>query len=120
MIDYTDKEIREVEQTLLQRYKETVEVYLADCEVQPDKEKDELVERPALFWQALGCNFIIIKMDEERFEGRYFYNPEDQFGSGQQQYKDVVNCALALLREQADEVREAQGVSSGATGADLN
>ena len=120
MIDYTETEIDAVERTLRQRYREDIEIHLADCEVQPDQKKDEVVERPAIFWQAQGCNFIIIKMDEKRFEGRYFYNPGKQFGSGQQLYKDVANCALSLLRCQADDVRESQGVVTGTTGADLN
>ena len=120
MIDYSETEITAIEQTLQQRYRQDVEVHIADCEVQLDANSADVVERPALFWHALGCNFIIIKFEEERFEGRYFYDPSEHFGSGQQQYKDVVNCALALLRDQSDAVREAQGVTTGTTGADLN
>lgn len=120
MIDYTEAEINAIKQTLKQRYREDIEIHLADCELQPDLNEKEIVERPAIFWQVQGCNFIIIKRDDERFEGRFFYNPEKQFGNGQQLYKDVVNCVLSLLRCQADDVRESQGVVTGTTGADLN
>ena len=119
MIDYSEAEVRAVEETLRQRYREDVDVHLADCEVQSDSNAEELVERPALFWQAQGCNFIVIKMDNERFEGRYFHSPSEQFGSRQQVYKDVVNCMLALLRDQADKIREAPSVSTETTDANL-
>ena len=120
VLDYTENELDSIQQVLNHRYKTEIEIFLADCEVQLDKEKDEIVERPAVYWRALDCNFVVVKMDENRFEGRYFYQPSEHFTNAQQEYSDVVNCVTALLRSQADQSKEVKGVTSGLTGAELN
>ncbi len=119
MTDFTDSELEAVQDALYRRYKEEIEIHLADCEVQPDLSDRDIVERPAIFWNALGCNFIVIKMDQSRFHGRYFYNPHEQFPEKHNEYSDVINCASSLLRDEADHARETHGVYSGSTGADL-
>ena len=120
VLDYTENELDSIQQVLNYRYKAEIEIFLADCEVQLDKENDEIVERPAVYWRALDCNFIVVKMDQNRFEGRYFYQPSEHFSDVQQEYSDVVNCVTALLRKQADQSKEVKGVTSGLTGAELN
>ena len=120
VLDYTENELNSIQQVLNHRYKAEIEIFLADCEVQLDKEKDEIVERPAVYWRALDCNFVVVKMDQDKFEGRYFYQPSEHFSDAQQEYSDVANCVTALLRNQADQYKEVKGVTSGLTGADLN
>ena len=120
VLDYTENELDSIRQVLNHRYKAEIEIFLADCEVQLDKENDEIVERPAVYWRVLDCNFIVVKMDQNRFEGRYFYQPSEHFSDVQQEYSDVVNCVTALLRSQADQSKEVKGVTSGLTGAELN
>ena len=68
MLDYTEQECLAVQQVLNERYKSPIEVRLADCEVQPDKDCDERAERPAIFWNALDCNFVLIKMADDEFQ----------------------------------------------------
>ena len=119
MLDYTDAEIELIRATLKQRYREDIEIFLADCEIQPDNQVSQLVERPAVFWQAMDCNFIVVKVGENNFQGRFFYYPDEHFGDSQQYYSDAANCVTALLRSQSDQVRESEGVASGSTGADL-
>ena len=120
MLDYTEQEYRAVQQVLNKRYKLPVEIYFADCEVQPDKERNERVERPAMFWIALDCNFVLIKMADDEFQGFFFYQPDEHFASAQQTYSNPVNCVIALLQFQADEFGESQGYVSGATAADID
>ena len=83
-------------------------------------EKDERVERPAIFWNALDCNFVLIKMGEDEFRGFFFYQPDEQFSGAQQTYTNVVNCVTALLQSQADQFGQSQGYVPGATAADLD
>ncbi len=120
MLDYTDKELQSVRQVLNQRYRFQVEMHLADCEVQPDAKYDARVERPALYWRALGCNFVVIKLADNQFRGTYFYQPDEHFPHAQQTYIDPLNCVTALLQCQADQVGKAQGYASGTTAADFN
>ena len=105
---------------LNERYKSPVEIHLADCEVQPDKDCDGRVERPAIFWNALDCNFVLIKMADDEFQGFFFYQPNEQFSSAQQTYSNAVNCVIALLQFQADQFGESQGYVSGATAAEID
>lgn len=120
MIEYTEQEIDAVQKTVDARYKQSVELHLADCEVQPDRSVEKIVECPAIFWQARNCYFVLVKMAADRFRGHFFYRPDEHFDNEQLEYSDPVNCALALLRSQSDHERESQGVTSGATGSDLN
>lgn len=65
--DYTEEEHAIVQSTANYRWKnETVEIQLADVEVQIDPKNPDLTECPALFWLANGCSFIIIKCGETR------------------------------------------------------
>ena len=120
MLDFTEEELDAVQDVLRDRFKEVVEMHLADCELQPDKDKDEIVECPAVYWRAQNCNFVMVKLPQNRFKGHFFYRPDEQFTSDQLEYADPINCVTAILRDQADYAREMQGVSSGSTGADLN
>ncbi len=120
MNDYTEREWQAVQQALNERYKSPVEIHLADCEVQPDKAHNERVERPAIFWSALDCNFVLIKMADDEFQGFFFYQPDEHFASAQQTYSNAVNCVTALLQSQADQFGESQGYVSGATAADID
>ena len=119
MLDYTDEEVVAIRTVLKQRYKQEIETFLADCEVQADPAKDDLIERPAIFWQAHNCNFVVVKMAEDRFEGHYFYRPDEHIASSQQTYTNAVNCTIALLQSQADDVGRSQGYESGKTAADF-
>ncbi len=120
MMDFTDEEIKSVQHLVDSRYKESIELHLADCEVQLDVISANIVEKPALFWHARQCNFVMIKLHSDCFRGQFFYNPDEQFDNDQLEYSDAVNCAAALLQSQADHERESQGVLSGSTGSDLN
>lgn len=118
MLDYTDNELQAVQQILDRRYKSNVEIHLADCEVQLDPENDERVERPALYWSALGCNFVVVKLTGSEFQGFFFYQPDKQFSSGRQASVDAAGCVTSLLQSQADQVGRSQGYESGTTAAD--
>ncbi len=120
MLDFTKQELNAVQESLFRRYKDEIELHLADVEVQPDKNSAQIVEQPAIFWNALGCNFVVFKKDHNRFEGLFFYDPHEQYSLSQSEYSDVVNCVSALLRDEADHSRQSQGVYSGSTGADLD
>ena len=119
MPDFTETELEDIQSILENRYKESVETFLADCEIQPDRDNNEIVECPALFWHARNCNFVVVKISDDQFRGQFFYHPEEHFGGDQPEYTNAVNCTLALLQSQSDHEREQHGVRSGITGSDL-
>ena len=102
-----------------ERFKEPVEIHLADAQLRLAENNDTLTECPTVFWQARGCSFVLFKTGEEQYRCQFFYEPAEQFGAGHTSYDDLPRAVVALLQGQADHEREREGVSSGSTGANL-
>lgn len=69
--DFTEEEIRIVQDSVNERYGHEIELQLADAEIRPDLSIRELIEVPAIFWAERDANFIIIKMEKTN-TGRNF------------------------------------------------
>jgi hypothetical protein len=72
-------------------------------------------ECAAVFWRARGAQFVVLTNSDARFRCRLFYTDADHYGTGRDEYDDLANCVLSLLRVQADNVfgqtrRPARGV----------
>ncbi len=106
MLDYTDNELEVIRKTLKKQFSSEVEVHLADCEIHPDANTKQVEDRPAVYWHVDNCNFIVVKLESEQFQGRYFYTADDDSGEGLQQYTSVENCVIALLESQAAQARK--------------
>ncbi len=119
IVDFTDPELDTIKDLLQLRFKESVEVHLADVELRLDSSSDELTECPAVFWQARNCSFVVAKTASDEFRCQFFYEPTDQFTTGQTKYDDIGTCVATLLQVQSDSERERDGVISGSTGEDL-
>jgi len=101
--DYSQEEQAIVQNSIAHRWKkETVEIQIADVEVQIDSKNSDLTECPALFWLVNGCSFIIIKFGAANFKCNFFYKELEQMGTGVEEYKDLQECVTALLQTQAD------------------
>jgi len=108
--DFTKLELQVVATALRERYAEVIDLQLADAEMQIDKGSGEKVECPVVFWRQQGASFVVYKMGDKRFAGRYFYTPREQFRPAEDEYDEVGDCVLALLVVQAD--HEAQRAGS--------
>ena len=117
--DFSEIELTTVQTLLQQRFNQEVEVHVADSELKLGKGSAELTECPTLFFQERGCNFVIFKTGFNEYRCQFFYDPADQYGTGNTFYNDLTGCAAALLQTQSDHERERQGVVSGVTGEDL-
>jgi hypothetical protein len=100
--DFTDTERHVVQTTLKERFGHAVEVLAADAEIRMYTGDRELTEVPVLYWQERGCQFVIFKVADNRFRNQFFYSVKDQFGTGREEYDDIGDCVLTLLRVQAD------------------
>ena len=101
--DYTEKERTIVQSTVSKRWKnETVEIQLADVEIQIDPKKTDLTECPALFWLANDYSFIIIKCGEASYKCNFFYKELEQMCTDIEIYNDLQQCVATLLQTQAD------------------
>jgi hypothetical protein len=117
--DFTDTELAIVSSAVRERYGHDVPVEVADTELRMYPEDRELTACPCLFWKARDCSFVIAKTGEGRFRSMFFYRVHQMFGTGREEYDDLGDCVLVLLRVQADHEKDRAGVSSGKTGQDI-
>jgi hypothetical protein len=117
--DFDDSERALVARLVAQRYGKPVAIELADSELRLDPASDTMTQCPTLYWQARGAQFVIWKTDERRYRCQFFYADADHYGTGRDEYDDLAQCTLTLLRVQADHEKQSAGVASGATAADL-
>jgi len=110
------KEMQEYVAGLLeQRYGKPVDLQLADSELQLDLLSEELTVCPTLYWSERGAQFVVYKVDENRFRCQFFYSPAEQFGTGHDSYDDIEKCVVTLLQVQADHERQSGKLSATAT-----
>jgi hypothetical protein len=100
--DFSDAEINIVKATLEERYGSPKEIQLADVELRLSKANRELTERPAIYWEDKDCHFVIAKLGPFQYHNQFFYRGNEQFGTGRDNYDDILDCAVTLLQMQAD------------------
>ena len=99
---------------LEQRYGKRVDLQLADSELQLDLLSEELTVCPTHYSSERGAQFVVYKVDENRFRCQFFYSPAEQFGTGHD-YDDIEKCVVTLLQVQADHERQSGKLSAAAT-----
>ena len=112
-LNFSQDELNAVKDTLQERFKKSIETQLADVELRLNPSSSVLTPCPAIYWEARGCHFIICKLGEGRFKNQFYYRVHEQFGTGREEYDDIVDCVVTLLQVQADHEaeREAEGNS---------
>ena len=118
--DFTDSEIKLVNQSLLERYGHIVPVEVVESEVQLGPESEALTDCPTLYWQERGAHFVIIKIADSRYSAQFFYSETTQFGTGKPSYENLGDCVITLLQVQSDHEQQMKGVRSGMTAADFD
>jgi len=100
--DFTDSEKWVVETTLRERYREPVQIELAEAEMRLNPLSTQLTPCPVIFWQRDGCNFVVFKVGEGRYRAQFFYRVHKQYGTGIETFEDITECVVTLLQVQAD------------------
>ena len=100
--DFTDTEFQLANQILLERYGKIVPLQRVDVDLQLRPEPEPPSPCPALYWSALGAEFIVAKTGDQRFRCQFFYSPSEIFGTGRDIYDNLGDCVITLLRLQAD------------------
>jgi hypothetical protein len=118
--DFTDSELKLVNQSLLERYGRVVPLQVAVAEVQLDPEEENLTECPTLYWEERGAHFVVIKIGDARYTGQFFYSEATQFGTGKPMFDNLGDCVVTLLQVQSDHERQMKGVRSGMTATDFD
>ena len=108
--DFSDNERQLLNQILLERYARIVPVQSVEVELLLDPGDTQPVPCPALYWSELGVEFVVAKTGDNRFRCQFFYSPDEVFGTGRENYDNLGDCVVTLLRLQADH----QSTRSGA------
>jgi hypothetical protein len=100
--EFSNSEWQLVSRILHERYGRAVEPQLADVDLQLDPTSNALTTCPALYWNELGAEFILVKVADQTYRCQFYYSTQEQFGTGREVYKDLSDCVMTLLRLQAD------------------
>ena len=103
--NFTPADIETVRQLVHQKYKETIEIQLADLGVMLNRKREERVDCPTMFWHVHGANFTVIRSGLNRFRCQFFYTPHNQYGTGRKEYDSLEQCVTTLLQVQANHER---------------
>ena len=104
--EFTNQELEVARAVLAERYACRVEPDLAESELRLDRYALDLVSCPTLYWNERGCHFVVFKTAPSRYRCQFFYRIREVFGTGLEEYDDLGDCILTLLRVQSDHERE--------------
>lgn len=74
----------------------------ADAEIRRYPDDRELTAVPVLYWEARDAHFVIFKVGGKTYRNQFFYTAREQFGTGREEYDEIADCVITLLRVQAD------------------
>lgn len=106
--DFASTEMWTVETTLKERYGREVPLEQADIELRLRPGATELTVCPALYWQERGAHFVVVKTGESRYRAQFYYRAHEMYGTGVEEYEDLGECVVTLLRVQADHEAQRQ------------
>ena len=106
--DFTDSQIWTVESTLAERFKEKIETQIIDSEIRLYPHDRELTPVSGLYREAEDCHFVIFKTGQSKYRCQFFYRIHQQYGTGIEEYDEIEDCIISLLRVQADHTRNSQ------------
>jgi hypothetical protein len=105
--DFTDHENWLINSTLNERYgKGAVETMQVDVELRLALSDRELTLCPAIYWEEGKCKFILAKVEEEKrtgnrkYRSQFFYRVHQHFGEEDNEYIDLGDCVVNLLKLQ--------------------
>lgn len=117
--DFSDSELKLINQTLVERYGRMVPLQTADAEIQLHAESNALDTCPVVYWEERGAHFVVLKLGDTRFKAQFFYNEATQYGTGKESFDNLGDCVVTLLQVQADHEQQMQGIRSGMTRLDI-
>jgi hypothetical protein len=103
---FTRADLALVKATLNERFGREVGVQEAETEVRLSSADRELTLCPALYWQEGGCAFVVAKTGEAAYRAMFYYSVKDRYGTGQEEYDNLGDCVILLLKVQEEVAEE--------------
>ena len=88
---------------LKERFGRELEVSEVETEVRLSPADRELALCPALYWKEEGCAFVVAKTGPAAYRAMFFYSVKDRFGTGKEEYDNLGDCMITLLKVQEEE-----------------
>jgi hypothetical protein len=104
--DFTARERNLVDQTLAERFGQSIPLQSVRAEIQLDLLKEDLTECPSISWQESLCHFVVFKTGDSRFRCQFYYTDAEQFGTATPEYDNLGDCLIDLLQVQAKHEEE--------------
>lgn len=111
--DFTGAERWVVESTLKERYGTLPALDAGEAELQLDPGSETLTPCPALYWQAQGAGFALLKLGPSRFRGMFFYSVHDQYDLGDRDFEEIAECVSVLLKLQEEHAAHRADLAPG-------
>lgn len=105
--DFTEHETWLIVSTLDERYGEgVIEVQQVDVELRLSLADKHLTLCPAMYWEEGKSRFLLAKVEdnpktgERLYHSQFFYSVRHHYGEESNQYKDLGDCIVNLLKLQ--------------------
>jgi hypothetical protein len=87
---------------LKERFGKEIVVQEVETEVRLSPGDRELAMCPALYWKEDGCAFVVSKTGLAAYRAMFFYSVKDRFATGKEEYDNLGDCLITLLKVQED------------------
>lgn len=95
--------------TLKERFGFDVDVQEVETEVRLSIGDRELTTCPAIYWQVEKCSFVVAKSGPAGYRAMFFYSVKDRFGTAKEEYDNLGDCLITLLKvQEKEDVRRQQ------------
>jgi len=99
---FSDSDLSLTRACLKERFGKDIDVQIVETEVRLSPGDRDLMLCPALYWKEDGCAFVLSKTGQAAFRAMFFYSVKDRFGTGQEEYDNLGDCLITLLKVQED------------------
>ncbi|MBM4181910.1 MAG: hypothetical protein FJ209_10225 [Betaproteobacteria bacterium] len=110
---FSASDLKLVQATLKERFgaevAERTEIKEAETEVRLSPGDRELTTCPALFWIVGDCAFVISRTGQAAYRAMFYYSVKERFGTGVEEYDNLGDCVITLLKAQEDEDQRRRG-----------
>ena len=104
---FSASDIKLVQATLAERFGAEVvrgvEIKEAETEIRLSPGDRELTDCPALFWIVGDCAFVVSRSGQAAYRAMFYYSVKERFGTGQEEYDNLGDCLITLLKVQEEE-----------------
>jgi len=110
---FSASDIQLVQATIKERFGHEAEIKEAETEIRLTAGDRELTVCPALFWIVGDCAFVVSRTGPAAFRAMFYYSVKERFGTGQEEYDNLGDCVITLLKVQEEQDAKRRSETAG-------